>query len=128
MRRSKLTIIYFKKQTNESLKACKKQKNYWSNWSKPYKKERKKFFENLNSSVVSDNETFYKVIKSFFTNKVSFGRNKKLIEKEEFIKDDTEIAEESYLFFSTAVKSLNIAENTYIKNRVSDNLIQLLEL
>ena len=39
MRRSKLEKIYFKKQTNESLKAYKKQKNYCS---KLYKKERKK--------------------------------------------------------------------------------------
>ena len=41
MRRSKLEKIYFNKQTNESLKACKKQKNYCS---KLYKKERKIFF------------------------------------------------------------------------------------
>ena len=39
MRRSKLEKTYFKKQTNESLKACKRQKNYCS---KSYKKERKK--------------------------------------------------------------------------------------
>ena len=38
MRRSKLEKIYFKKQTNESLKAYKKQKNYCS---KLYKKEKK---------------------------------------------------------------------------------------
>ena len=87
MRRSKLEKIYFKKQTNESLKAYKKQKNHCS---KLYKKERKKFFDNLNTSVVSDNKT--------------------------------EIAEELNLFSSNAVKSLNIAEDTYIRNRVSDNL------
>ena len=119
MRRSKLEKIYFKKQTNELLKAYKKQKNYCS---KLYKKERKKFFDNLNTSVVSDNKTFWKVIKPFFTNKSTFGRNIKLIEKEEILKDDTEIAEELNLFFSNAVKSLNIAENTYITNRVSDHL------
>ena len=60
-----------------------------------------------------------KVIKPFFTNKSTFGRNIKLIEKEEILKDDTDIAEELNLFFSNAVRSLKIAENT---NRVSDNL------
>ena len=55
-----------------------------------------------------------------------FGRNIKLIEKEEILKDDTEITEELNLFFSNTVKSLNIAENTYITNRVSDNLKDLL--
>ena len=91
MRRSKPEKIYFKKQTNESLKAYKKQKHYCS---KPYKKERKQFFDNLNTSVVFDSSTFLKVIKPFFTNKSTFGRNIKLIEKEEILKDDTEIAEE----------------------------------
>ena len=107
MRRSKLEKIYFNKQTNESLKACKKQKNYCS---KLYKKERKIFFDNLSTCVVSDNKTFWKVIKPFFTNKSTFGRNIKLLEKEEILKDDTEIAEELNLFFYNAVKYLNIAE------------------
>ena len=39
MKRSKLEKIYFRKQTNESLKAYKKQKNYCSKF---YKDERKK--------------------------------------------------------------------------------------
>ena len=102
MRRSKLETKYFKKQTNESLKAYAKQKIYFS---KLKKKERKKFFDNFNTSVVSDNQTFWKVIKPFFTNKSTFGRNIKLTEKEEILRDDTEIAEELNRFFSNAVKS-----------------------
>ena len=72
MRRSKLEKIYFKKQTNKSLKTYKKQKNYCR---KLYKKERKKLFDNLSTSVVSDNKTFWEVLKPFFTNKSAFGRN-----------------------------------------------------
>ena len=49
--------------------------------------------------------------------------NIKLIEREESLKDYTKNAEELILFFSNAVKSLNIAEDTYITNRVSDNMI-----
>ena len=64
----------------------------------------------------------FKVIKPFFRNKSTFGRNIKLIEKEKILKEDTEIAEELNLFFSNAVKSLNIAENTYITSRVSENM------
>ena len=63
------------------------------------------------------------MINSFFTNKGYFGGNIKVIEKEEILKGDTEIAEELNLFFSKTVKSLNIAENTYEK--VSDNLLDL---
>ena len=69
MTKSKLEKIYFKKQTNESLKAYKKQKNYYC---KIYKKERKKLFDNLNTSVVFDNKTFWKVIKSFSQLKAPF--------------------------------------------------------
>ena len=82
IRRFKLENVYFKKQTNESLKAYKKQKDYCS---KPYKKEREKIPDNLNTSAVSDNKTFWKV---------SFVRNIKLIQKEDILKDDTEVAEE----------------------------------
>ena len=61
-------------------------------------------------------------MKPIFTNKSTFGRNMKPIEKEEILKGYTEIAEELNRIFSNAVKSLNIAENTCITNRVSDNL------
>ena len=108
---STLEKINFKKQTNESLEAYKKQENYCS---KLYKKEQKKFFDSLSTSVVSNNKAFLKVIKSLFTYKSTFGRNTKLIEKEEILNDYAKIAEELTLFFSNAAKSLNIAENTYI--------------
>ena len=44
MRRSKLEKIYFRNQTNESLKAYRKQRHYCR---KRYRKERKKFSDNL---------------------------------------------------------------------------------
>ena len=118
MRRSKFEKIHFKKQTNESLKAYKKQKKNYC--SKLYKKERKKFFDNLKHHCnldTSDNQAFWKVTKPVFTNKSIFGRNIKLIEKKEILKDDTEIAEELHLFFTNAVRSLNIAENTYTQTK-----------
>ena len=74
MKRSKLEKIYFKKKTSESLKAYKKQKNYCSML---YKKERKKYFDNHNTSILSDDQTFWKVIKPFFINKSTFGKKYK---------------------------------------------------
>ena len=74
------------------------QRNYCS---KLYGKGRKKLFDNLNISVASHNKTFCKIIKPFFTNKGSFGRNIKLIEKEEILKNDTEIAEELNIFLQS---------------------------
>ena len=116
MRRSKLEKIYFKKQTNESFKAYTKQKNYCS---KLYKKEKNYLTISIHL-LYPIIRLFWKVIKPFFTNKSTFGRSIKLIEKE-ILKDDTEIAELNR-FFSNAVKSLNNVENTCITNRISHNL------
>ena len=55
-------------------------------------KKKKILFDNLNIPVVSDN-AFWTVKKPFFINKVSFRRNIQLIEKEEILKDDAEVAE-----------------------------------
>ena len=72
MKRSNLQTIYFKKRIPESLKKCKKQKNYCS---KLYKNERKVFFSNLNPSSICDNKTFWKDIQPFFLRKENFKEN-----------------------------------------------------
>ena len=59
MRRSKLEKIYFKKQINETFKTYKSRKNIAANF---IKEKEKKFFDNLNTSVVSNNKSFWKVI------------------------------------------------------------------
>ena len=66
MKWSNLKKIYLKKKTPESLKKYKKQKNYCS---RLYKKERKKFFSNLDSSKIYDNKTFWKTIQPFSSKK-----------------------------------------------------------
>ena len=73
MRRSYLEKVYFKKRTDLSLKAYKKQKNYCN---RLYKKERKNFFSSLNPSFVKDNNLFWKTVKPFFSNKGDLGPNK----------------------------------------------------
>ena len=60
MKRSNLQKIYFLKRRPELLKKYKKQNNYYS---RLYKKERKKFFSNFDSSKIRDNKTFSKTIK-----------------------------------------------------------------
>ena len=85
MKRSQLENIYCKTLTEKSLKAYKKQKNYVS---RLYKKERKMFFNSLNSSVISDNRKFWKTVKPLFSNKGNYGNKIKLVENEEIIDDD----------------------------------------
>ena len=113
MRRSYLEKIYFRKRTVDSLTKYKKQKNYCS---RLYKKERKKFFDNSNPSIVEDNKTFWKTVEPFLTNKDSKGGNIKLVEKGELLQKDSLIAEEFNNFFKNAVSSLDINENSFIIN------------
>ena len=83
MRRSYLEIFYFKKRTDKSLRAYKKQKNYCS---RLYNKESKRFFNKLNPSFVIDNKLFWKTIKPFLSNKGSSGKNIKLVEYDKYCK------------------------------------------
>ena len=76
MRRSELETKYLKQKTNDTIK----NKNYCS---RLYKKERKKFFENLNLSFFVDNKNFWKVVKPLLNEKVSVVSNEVvLLEKE----------------------------------------------
>ena len=90
MRRSYLEKKVFKKKIDQSLKVYKKQKNYCS---RLYKKEIKKFFNGLNSSFVTENKLFQKKVKPFFSDKGNYGANIKLVEGEEFLQNDSKIAE-----------------------------------
>ena len=90
MKRSCLEKSIWEKKTDLSLRAYKKQKNYFS---RLYKKERKKFFNGLNPSFVTDNKLFWKPVKPFFCDKGNYGTNIKLVEEEEVLQNDSETAE-----------------------------------
>ena len=103
-----------KKKTDQYLRVYKKQKNYCS---RLYKKERKKFFNRLNPSFVTDNKLFWKTIKPFFSDKGNYGDNIKLVEEEQVLQNDSEIAEQLNEFFKNAVSTLGITKNSFIINK-----------
>ena len=78
MRRSHLEKKYFKKRTDLSLRAYKKQRNYCSGL---YDKERKRVFNWLNPSFDTDNKLFWKTVKPFFPDKRNYGANLNYLEK-----------------------------------------------
>ena len=55
------------------------------------------------------------------------GPNIKLVEKNELIQNDQEIANELNTFFKDTVSNLNINENPYIINQVSDDSLDPVE-
>ena len=91
-------------------------------WSRLYKKGRKRFFNNLNPSFVTDNKLFWKTIKPFFSNKGNYELQIKLVEKDEVLQDEDLIAKELNKFFKNAVSPLNIKENRLITNRSSGGI------
>ena len=127
MRRSYLENVYFKKRTDKSLRAYKKQKNYCRLYKRLYKKEPKKLFNKLNPSFVNDNKLFLKTIKPFFSNKGSSESNIKLVEKDEILQDDKKIAEELNTFFKNSVSTLDINENSSIINQIFLNFDDLVD-
>ena len=119
-----LEKIFFKKRTGHSVKAYKKQKNYCS---RLYKKERKNFFSCLNPSFVKNNKLFWKTLKPFFSNKGNLGPNIKLVKKNELLQNDQEIANELNTSFKDTDSNLEINENPYIINQVSDDVLDPVE-
>ena len=111
--------VYYKNKSEKSFKAYKKHKNFCS---RLYKKERKRFSNNLNPYFVTDNKLFWKTIKPFFSNKGNYGSQIKLVEKDEVLQGNDLIAKELNKFFKNAVSTLNIKENRFITNRSSDNI------
>ena len=118
MRRSYLEKKYLKK-TGQSLRAYEKQKNYRS---RLYKKEIKKFFNGLNQSFVADNKLFWKTVKPFFSDKGNYGASIKLVEREEVLQNDSEVAEKLNEFFKNAVFTLGITENSSVINEEYKNI------
>ena len=96
---------YYKWKTDASLRAYKKQNKICS---KLYKKERKKYYTNLDLKKITDSNTFWKTTKPFFSDKGANENNIALIEGEEIFQEDNEVAKILGEFFNNAVQSLNV--------------------
>ena len=104
MKRPFLEKVYFKKKTPDPLIKFKKQKNYWN---RPYKKERKKYFESLNPRRINDNESFWKNMQPFFSEKRKISNKITLVNnKENTIFGDHLVSEELNKFFENATRGL----------------------
>ena len=108
MLRSELKNKYIKEKTEEAKRAFRKQKNYTN---KLLKKEKKNYFGNLDLNKITDNKKFWNTIKPLFSD--SSGKSSKitLVEGEEIITEDKEIAEKFNNYFIDAVSSLGIEKS-----------------
>ena len=92
-----MTKYTLRKELKNPSKNIKKQKNYCSGL---YKRERKSFFESIDSSKITDNKTFWKNIQSFFSEKRKTVNKITLVnENEDILSNDKVAADEINSFF-----------------------------
>ena len=96
MKRSQSEKIYFKKRTQEFFKKYKKQKNYYSRLYK--QKKRKGFLESLDSSKITDNETFWKIIQPLFSEKWKSVNKITLVNENEDILSNGKVVADKIIF------------------------------
>ena len=131
MHRSKLKNIFNKCPTEINQQLYKKQRNFCVNL---LKKEKRKYYNNLDLSIFKDNRKFWARIKPLFSDKrIAVKTNITIIEKETIISDNTEVAEKLNTFFIDSVENLKIEsfasqnENEIRSDSIED-IIKMYEL
>ena len=117
MRRSELKTKYLKNKSDESLKAFKRQKNYTNRLAK---RERIKYFANLDLNKYTDNIKFWNTVKPMFSSKGTGSKKIILVENGEIVADDKINAGSFNDFFIDAVSSLAIEENRALLDETYD--------
>ena len=103
MKRSQLENKYIRNYTVENMNKYKKHKNFCS---KLYKKERKKFYSQLD---ITDNKLFWKTMKPLLSDKCTYASKISLVHND-VISDDQELADIFNNFFEQAVDILGMQE------------------
>ena len=118
MKRSYLKNRVYKHGTPTENQAYKKQKNYCN---RLYKRERRKFYSNLNLNKITDNKKFWNTMKPLFSDKGVGGENIILVDNDKIISEDQEVAQKFNTFFKNAVTSLGIEENRFLLTETKGN-------
>ena len=106
MVRSKLRKMFLKSRSKSDKKAYNKQRNKCVSL---LRKTKKAYYSNLNVKDIADNKKFCKAVESFFSDKSNNFENISLIENDNLLTDDFEIAETFNKFFQNLVPNLNLS-------------------
>ena len=104
--------------------AFKRQKNYCN---RLYKRERERYYTNLNMKNITDNKKFWKTIKPFFTDKGGSRNKVVLVEDDKIISEDKEVAQTFNDYFDEAVQSLGISDNKILLSEPEQSDSKVLE-
>jgi hypothetical protein len=118
MTRARLKRISNSFPTEENIEAFKKYRNFCVSL---LRKEKKKFYNNLDISIMSDNKKFWKYIKPLFSGKSKSKSKITLINGEEIISDEQKVAETLNNYFIEAVQNLDIKKFYDIEEDTDDS-------
>ena len=134
MTRSRMRNNFLKNKTKENKEIYNKQRNYCVSL---VRKEKKNFYQNIDTSKITDNKTFWKTVKPLFSNKTISSDKMTLIKDDNIISENKDIAEIFNKFFANIVKDMNITmDQTYIStdqkttnnaNETEDTVISAIE-
>ena len=124
MTRSRLRNKFLKCPSQGNEHNYKKHRNYCTSL---FRKEKKKFYDNIDISLITDNKKFWKTVKPFFSEK-HFGKKKViLVDNDNIISNDKDVAETMNTFFSNIVYSFDLNKypdehlvNDYAENHISN--------
>ena len=94
------------KRTLENQVAYNKQRNYCTSL---LQKEKRDYFENIDTLKISDNKMFWKTVKPVFSNKSVNRESITLVKANKVLSENLEVAETFNAFFSNIVKEMNIS-------------------
>ena len=128
MHRSKLKNRYNKKPTEANKTSYNQQRNYCVSL---LRKEKKKYYNNLDLKIFADNKKFWERVKPLFSDKQkSLSRDITLIDKDTLISNKLEAAEKLNNFFIESVENLEIepylTEST--TNILDENIQEIIDL
>ncbi len=105
MNRTRLRNKFLKNPNATNKENYTKYRNYCVNL---VRREKKKYYENLDQKSLLDNKTFWKVTKPLFSEKSKSNKKIVLLENDNIISDEPKVAEIFNEFFAKTVENLNI--------------------
>ena len=126
MKRSRLRNKYLKNHSHENKMKYNRQRNYCVSLIRKTKKE---FFGNIETKDIVNTKRFWQTVKPLFSDKSVSNEKITLIENDNIVSEDLELAEIFNDFFVNIVPSLGIEEyiNTIYQDNAPDNLFTILE-
>ena len=105
LKKTELQNRYFKIRATENLKLFKRQRNFCS---RLYKRERKKYFNNLDLNKTTDNRLFWKTVKPLLPDKGFNSTKMFLVAEGKTLTEDKEVEKTLNQYFSTLLTLLKI--------------------